>query len=109
MSARIVRIKTWEEFKQSAIKHNSQSFVYGIEQAALSPQKDLTVLRLMMPTSEGLFLLLDFSDGNMLRQTGIPVRVGRFGNRFIEDDDVMDFLKKQLKREDVSICAYKPL
>ena len=83
--------------------------VYGIEQAALSPQKDFTTLRLILPTPEGLILFLDFSDGKRLRETGIPVRVDKLGNRFIDDDDIIGFLKKQLGMDDLSICAYKPL
>lgn len=109
MSKGVIRVKSWEEFKQLAIKDHAKSFVYGIEQTALSPTKELTTLRLMLPAADGLYILLDFSNGKELRQTGIPIRVDKLGNHFIEDDDVKDFLKKQLKREDLSISAYKPL
>ena len=101
MSEEIIRVKSWEEFKQLAIKYHPKSFVYGIEQTALSPTKELTTLRLMLPTADGLYILLDFSNGKELRQTGIPIRVDKLGNHLIEDDDVKDFLKNQLKREDL--------
>jgi len=72
--------------------------VYVIEQSGLSPIKELTTLRLMLPTAKAIYIRLDFSNGKVLRQTGIPVRTDKLGNRLIEDDDVKDFIKKQLKR-----------
>jgi hypothetical protein len=106
MSQGIIRVKSWEEFKQLAIKYHPKSIVYIIEQSGLSPTKELTTLRLMLPTSDGIFILLDFSNGKELRQTGIPICADKLGNHLIEDDDVKDFLKKQLKREDITICSY---
>jgi hypothetical protein len=60
----------------------------------------------MLPTKDGIYILLDFSNGKELRQTGIPIRIDKLGNHLIEDDDVKDFLKNQLKREDLTICSY---
>ena len=99
-------MKTWEKFKQLAIKYHPKSVVYVIEQSGLSPTKELTTLRLMLPTADGIYILLDFSNGKELRQTGIPIRVDKLGNHLVEDDDVKDFLKNQLKRDDLTICSY---
>ena len=101
-----IRVKKWDEFKHLAIKYHPKSVVYIIEQSGLSPTKEPTTLRLMLPTADGIYILLDFSNGKELRQTGIPIRVDKLGNHLIEDDDVKDFLKKQLKREDLTICSY---
>ena len=106
MSEGIVRVKSWEEFNQLAIEQRPDSVVYVIEQSGLSPTKELTTLRLMLPTAKAIYILLDFSNGKVLRQTGIPVRTDKLGNRFIEDDDAKDFIKKQLKRDDLTICSY---
>src|SRR5512136_1915860 len=106
MSEGIVRVKSWEEFKQLAIDLRPQSMVYVIEQDARSPTKELTVLRLMLPAAKGIYILLDFSDGRKLRQTGIPLHVDKLGNHFIEDDDVKDFLRNQLKRPSLPIYSY---
>jgi hypothetical protein len=106
MSEGIIRVKSWEEFKQLAIKHHPKSIVYVIEQTGLSPTKELTTLRLMLPAANGIYILLDFSNGKELRQTGIPIRIDKLGDHLIEDDDVKDFLKNQLKREDLIICSY---
>ncbi len=106
MSKGIVRLKSWEEFKQLAIELRPESIVYVIEQSGLSQEKELTTLRLMLPSPQGIYILLDFSDGKQLRQTGIPIRVDKFGNHLIEDDDVKDFLRNQLKRPDLPIYSY---
>ncbi len=106
MSQGVIRVKSWEEFKQLATKYHPKSVVYVIEQTGLSPTKELTTLRLMLPAADGIYILLDFSDGKKLRQTGIPIRIDKLGNHLIEDDDVKDFLKNQLKREDLIICSY---
>jgi len=106
LSAGIVRVKSWLEFKQLAIEQRPKSIVYVIEQSGLSPTKELTTLRLMLPSPKGIYILLDFSNGKELRQTGIPIRVDKLGNHLIEDDDVKDFLKNQLKRTDLTICSY---
>jgi hypothetical protein len=106
MRGEIIRVKNWEEFKQLAITNHPKSIVYVIEQSGLSQKKELTTLRLMLPTTNGLYILLDFSNGKELRQTGIPIRIDKLGNHLIEDDDVKEFLKNQLKREDLAICSY---
>jgi len=60
----------------------------------------------MLPSPKGIYILLDFSDGKRLRQTGIPIRVDKLGNHLIEDDDVKDFLRNQLKRPYLAIYSY---
>jgi len=49
---------------------------------------------------------LTFQMGKSLDKQAIPIRVDKLGNHLIEDDNVKDFLKKQLKREDLVICSY---
>ena len=106
MTGEVVKVRSWEEFKQLAIEQRPDSVVYVIEQSGLSPTKELTTLRLMLPTAKAIYILLDFSNGKVLRQTGIPVRTDKLGNCLIEDDDVKDFIRKQLKRDDLTICSY---
>jgi hypothetical protein len=49
---------------------------------------------------------LDFPKGEKLRETGIPMRRDAKGNRCIEEEDVVKFLKEQFKRNDLIICSY---
>jgi len=106
LSDNVVRIKSWEEFKQLAIELKPDSIVYNIEQSGLSPTKELTSLRLIMPCLKAYYVFLDFARGEELRETHIPLRRDNKGNRYIDERDVRTFLKNQLKREDVTICSY---
>jgi len=102
----VVRIKSWEEFKRVAVELKPDSIVYNIEQNGLSSTKELTSLRLIMPCIKAYYVFLDFPKGEELRETHIPLRKDKKGNRYIEEKDVKDFLKSQLKREDLTICSY---
>lgn len=102
----VVRIKSWEEFKRLAGELQPDSIVYNIEQNGLSPKKELTNLRLIMPCLKTYYVFLDFAQGEELRETHIPLRRDKNGKRYIEETDVRDFLKNQLKREDITICSY---
>jgi len=101
-----VKIRSWEEFKRLAFELKPDSIVYNIEQSGLSPIKELTSLRLIMPCAKAYYVFLDFPRGEELRETHIPLCKDKKGNRYIEEKDVKDFLKNQLNREDITICSY---
>ena len=103
---RVIRVKTWQELKHLAIDLKPESMVYNIEQNGLSPERELTCLRLIMPTQEVYYIFLDFPKEDRLRETGIPIRKDKKENKYIEDKDVIDFLKTQLERKDLAICSY---
>jgi len=103
---RVIRVKTWQELKHLAIDLKPESMVYNIEQNGLSPERELTCLRLIMPTQEVYYIFLDFPKEDRLRETGIPIRKDKKENKYIEDKDVIDFLKTQLERKDSAICSY---
>jgi len=89
-----------------AIELKPDSIVYNIEQSGLSPTKELTSLRLIMPCTNAYYVFLDFARGAELRETHISLRRDKKGNRYIDERDVKTFLKNQLKREDITICSY---
>ena len=78
---RVIRVKSWQEFKCLAINLKPKSVVYNIEQNGLSPERELTCLRLIMPTKEIYYIFLDFPREDKLRETGIPIRKDRKGNQ----------------------------
>jgi hypothetical protein len=99
-----VRVKTWEEFKGLAIENKPKTVVYIIAQSV--PAKNLTGLKLILPVEGTQYIFTDCAKGNKLRKTGIPIHIDEKGNRFIEDDDIKNFLKTQLQREDLQIFSY---
>ncbi len=94
MSERLVRVKSWEEFKRLVTELKPDSLVYLIEQNGLTPTREMTILRLLLPASNAYYIYLDFPKGNALRETVIPIHDDK-GNRHLEDDDIKLFLKRE--------------
>jgi hypothetical protein len=101
----VVRLRKWKEFKQLAMKLKPASIVYSIDQNGMSKTKELTCLRVILPAPNAYYVYLDFPKENTLRDTAIPIRENKYG-RFLEDQDVINFLKKELGREDLAVFSY---
>ncbi|MEM3873762.1 MAG: hypothetical protein QXU45_01305 [Candidatus Bathyarchaeia archaeon] len=103
----VVKIRSWAEFRRLAESLNTKAIVYNIEQNGLSPKRELTNLRLILPSGPAYYILIDSPRGEeKLKETGIPLRKDAKGNRYLEEEDVVKFLKEQFKREDLIICSY---
>ncbi|MEM0096609.1 MAG: hypothetical protein QXQ08_02245 [Candidatus Bathyarchaeia archaeon] len=103
----VVKIRSWVEFKRLAESLNPKAIVYNIEQDGLSPKRELTNLRLILPAGQAYYVFIDSpGDGEKLRETGISLRRDVKGNRYLEEEDVVKFLKEQIKRENMLICSY---
>ena len=94
MSGRLIRVKSWIEFKRLVVELKPDSLVYIIEQNGLTPKREMTVLRLILPAKNGYYIYLDFPKEKALRETAIPIHDDK-GNRHLEDDDIKHFLKKE--------------
>jgi hypothetical protein len=101
----LVRLRTWKEFKQLATELKPASIVYSIDQNGMSKTKELTCLRVILPAQNAYYVYLDFPKGNTLRDTAIPIHENKYG-RFIEDQDIINFLRKELGREDLAVFSY---
>ncbi|MEM3729042.1 MAG: hypothetical protein QXF75_07615 [Candidatus Bathyarchaeia archaeon] len=102
----VVKVRSWTEFKRLVESFKPKTIVYNIEQNGLSPKRELTNLRLILPSGPAYYVFLDFAEGERLRETGIPLRKDAKGNRYLEEEDVVKFLKEQFKREDLTVCSY---
>ena len=101
----LVRVRKWTEFKRLVKELKPDSIVYSIDQNAMSKTKELTCLRLILSAPGAYYVYVDFPKGNVMRDTGIRLHEGPDG-RFLEDQDIIDFLKKALGREDLSVFSY---
>ena len=99
-----IRVKTWEEFKSLTIENKPSSIVYIIAQSI--PSCDFTSLKLLLSIGDTQYIFVDTVKDDRLRRTKIPIHTDKRGNRFLEDDDVREFLKTQLQREDLQIFSY---
>ncbi|MCK4885289.1 hypothetical protein KAS24_04375 [Candidatus Bathyarchaeota archaeon] len=104
MNSKVVRVKTWKEFKQLIIKHNSSRIAYNIEQGV--PARHLSGLRLILPVKGTQYVFIDTADGDRLRKTAIPLHKDKYGNKYIKDEDVVNFVRSELKRKDFKLHSY---
>ncbi|MGZ4851229.1 MAG: hypothetical protein ACXV2C_07610 [Candidatus Bathyarchaeia archaeon] len=106
MSEGHVRIRSWEEFKRLVKEKNPASLVYILEQNALSPNKELTSLRIIMLHDKRYYIFLDFPKGDKLRETGIPLHKDKKGIFNLDEDEVKVILKKQFEKEKIDIFSF---
>jgi len=69
MSDGDVRVRNWEEFKRLVSEKKPKSLVYVLEQNALSPNKELTIVRIILMHDKRYYIFLDFPKGQFLRET----------------------------------------
>ena len=98
------RVRTWKEFKQLSEKLKPKAIVYSIDQNGTSKNKELTCLRLILPSQEAYYVYVDFPKGDRLRETKIAIHKKLV--RHLEDQDIIEFLKNQLQRKDLNVYSY---
>ena len=101
-----VRIRNWEEFKCLVREKKPTSLVYILEQNALSPNKELTSLRVIMLHDKRYYIFLDFPKGDKLRETGIPLHKDKKGIFNLDEDEVKVILKKEFEKEKIDIFSF---
>jgi hypothetical protein len=72
----------------------------------MSATKELTCLRLILPARNGYYVYVDFPKGNVLRETGIPIHDDKKGNRCLEDQDIIQFIRAALGRENLPVYSF---
>jgi len=103
LSGRVIRVDSWEEFKQLVKKHDAKELAYRIEMGV--PARHLTGLRLILPVTGMQYVFIDTASGDRLKRTGIKLRVDDLGNMYISDEDVANFVKSELGR-DIKLRSY---
>ena len=94
----LTRVRKWTEFKRLVRELKPDSIVYSIDQNAMSKTKELTALRFILLARGGYFVYLDFPKGNenVMRETGIQIHEAENGVRYLTDEDVVHFIKREL-------------
>jgi hypothetical protein len=93
----LVRVRKWTKFRCLVKELKPESIVYSIDQNAMSKTKELTALRLILLARGGYYVYLDFPRGkeNVMRETGIQIHTDEKGVRYLTDDDVIRFIKRE--------------
>lgn len=101
-----VRVRSWEEFKRLVREKKPKSIVFVLEQNALSPNKELTTLRIILMDDKRYYIFLDFPKGQFLRETRIPLRKNKNGLWNLDEDEVKDILKKEFEKEKLDVFSF---
>lgn len=84
----------------------SQNRLFILEQNALSPNKELSTLRIILMDAKRYYIFLDFPKGQFLKETGIPLRKGKNGLWNLDEDEVKLILKKVFEKENLEIFSF---
>jgi hypothetical protein len=106
MSEGHVRIRDWEEFKRLVSEKKPKSIVFVLEQNVLSPNKELTTLRIILMHDKRYYIFLDFPKGEFLRETKIPLRKDKNGLWNLDEDEVKNILKKEFEKENLEVFSF---
>jgi hypothetical protein len=101
-----IRVKSWTEFKTLVSERRPKSIVFILEQNGLSPNKELTNLRLILPGDQRYYIYIDRPKGDTLKETEIPLHKDKKGIPNLDEDEVKAFLLKQFEKEKVEICSF---
>ena len=106
MNENKVIIRNWQEFKNLVREKKPKAIVFILEQNGVSPNKELTTLRVIMLHEQRYYIFLDFPTGETLRETGIPLHKDKSGIPNLEEDEVKAFLKKQFEKEKIEVYSF---
>jgi hypothetical protein len=101
-----VRARTWEEFKRLVAEKKPKSIVYVLEQNGFSANREVTILKVIMLHEQRYYTFVDAPKAETLRETGIPLRADKNGARFLDDQEVKSYLKKQFESLNLEIYSF---
>ena len=101
-----VRVRSWEEFKRLVSEKKPKSLVFILEQNGFSPNKELTTLRIILPSDRRYYIFLDFPKGETLRETKIPLQKDKKGIPNLDEDEVKVFLEKEFESENLKVYSF---
>lgn len=103
--AKVIHVKTWEEFKRLAISSCPSFIAYTVQNAPLS--RPPLGLRLVFATENFQYVFLDFAHGNAFRQTRVPVYTNDNGDPYFREEDLRKFIHSELNRKDIRTFSFE--
>ncbi len=101
-----VRIRDWAEYKRLVREKKPQSITFILEQNALSPNRELTTLRIIMLHDKRYFMFFDFPKDGFLKETGIPLHKDKRGLYNLDEDEVRTILKREFEKDKIEIFSF---
>jgi len=105
--AKLVHVRSWEEFKRIAKTLRPSSVSYSIQRSPLS--KPPFGLRMIFADQEAQYVFLDFARGDKLGRTKLPLRFTKSGEASVSEEEIQGFIKKELGRPDLAVYSFEIL
>jgi len=105
--AKLVHLRSWEEFKRIAEALHPSSVSYSIQRSPLS--KPPVGLRIIFVDEKVQYVFLDFARGDRLWRTKIPVRSTQSGGASVSEEEIRRFIKNELGRPDLAVNSFEIL
>ncbi len=106
MSDGHIRIRDWAEFKRLVSEKKPKSIVFVVEQNALSPNKELTTLRIILMHDKRYYIFLDFPKDHFLKETKIPLHKDKNNLWNLDEDEVKNILRKEFEKENLQVFSF---
>jgi hypothetical protein len=101
-----VRIRSWDKFKQLVKEKKPPSIVFILEQNGFSPNKELTILKLILLHDKRYYIFLDFPKGEKLKETEIPLHKDRNKILHLNENEVKKILEEQFQKENIKAYSF---
>ena len=101
-----IRVRTWQQFKQLVAEKKPGSIVYILEQNGFTADKEVTILRVIMLHQQRYYIFIDTPKGDALRETAIPLCKDKNGTRFLDDQEVKNYIKAQFEGEKLEVYSF---
>ncbi len=101
-----VRIRGWEEFKRLVREKKPGSITFILEQNGLSPNRELSTLRIIMLHDKRYYMFFDFPRDGILKETGIPLHKDKKGIFNLDEDEVKAILKKEFEKDNIDVFSF---
>lgn len=101
-----IRVRMWQQFKQLVAEKKPGSIVYILEQNGFTQDKEVTILRVIMLHQQRYYIFIDTPKGDALRETAIPLCKDKNGTRYLDDQEVKNYLKAQFEGEKLEVYSF---
>jgi len=101
-----VRIRSWNKFKQLVREKQPPSIVFILEQNGFSPNKELSILKIILLHDRRYYIFLDFPKGKKLKETEIPLHKDKNGILHLDEDEVKKIIENQFQKENIKAYSF---
>ena len=101
-----LRIRSWDKFKQLVREKKPPSIVFILEQNGFSPNKELSILKIILLHDRRYYIFLDFPKGEKLKETEIPLHKDKNGILHLDEEEVKKIIENQFQKENIKAYSF---